>query len=402
MGCMNPPANPSDSGRGSTNVGSLFGFRDMLVPSIRQSTLTPLRRRDSTFSAATDYKYASPNDLSFWQGATLLTADCLGTGVLALPGNMRVLGWKVGLAFLLLNVPINLYAGTILSNAAGYVERKQRAENEQFKSLSEIPDDGSEPSEQADYTEGTSLAGVTASKSYDAVFEDEDSDNDDLLDPDQPIDHRHALHHDTATFDFIGMTSALFRRPAYATVVMTLFYTNIFLVLGDYILVMSHAVSALLGEDWLCIPLAGVLASTLMFAVSQMRTMANLGRSASIISLSALLVVILQCICSAKYGENLATDDDNNARNRLLENHEDFSILRKLSATGSIGFAMGSQKLFLNIRHELVDRDSAPKSLAVSLSVFAGFYVLVVVLSGPSMYKEVMRFFALGKPNRLA
>lgn len=36
---------------------------------------------------------------------------------------------------------------------------------------------------------------------------------------------------------------------------------------------MSHAVSAMAGGDNLCIPTAGIVASTLMFGLSQMRTM---------------------------------------------------------------------------------------------------------------------------------
>jgi len=380
------PGKSTDDTHEDDDDGFYSGFRDDLIPSIRQSGLTPLRRRDSTFSAATDYKYASRNDLAFWQGVALLTADCLGTGVLALPGNMKVLGWSFGLSFLVLNVPINLYAGTILSNAAGYVERKQKAENKQFKSLVQMDGLDDDFLEAAVMTEQEGLFSAS-SLNYNATASG--SNDDDLLDPDK-IQNHHLLHHDTATFDFIGMTSALFQWPVYAGVVMALFYLNIFLVLGDYILVMSHAVSALLGEDWLCIPQAGLIASTLMFAVSQLRTMANLGRTASIISLSCLLIVILQCIYYSKH-DGTPSGEDKVARPLTTDfiGSDKFNQLRKLSSMGSIGFAMGSQKLLLNIRHELADRASAPRSLAVSLTIFASFYVLVVIFSGPS--KIIMR-----------
>ena len=115
---------------------------------------------------------------------------------------------------------------------------------------------------------------------------DSDSDNneteDDLFDPtptaeagasDAKINPHHTVHHDTATFDFVGMTQALFSDRKVTRWVMFFFYVNIFLVLGDYILVMSHAVSALVGEERMCLPQAGVLASTLMYAVTQTRTM---------------------------------------------------------------------------------------------------------------------------------
>ena len=56
-----------------------------------------------------------------------------------------------------------------------------------------------------------------------------------------------------------------------------IYYTNLFLVLGDYILVMSHAVVAMIedGNYKICIPQAGLIASTLMFTLSQIRTMSH-------------------------------------------------------------------------------------------------------------------------------
>ena len=90
--------------------------------------LSFFQRHDSTFSVTDDYEYQSANDLNVWNGAALLCADCLGTGLLALPHDITVvLGSKFGLFFLILQLPINLYAGTILSDAALFVETKQSA-----------------------------------------------------------------------------------------------------------------------------------------------------------------------------------------------------------------------------------------------------------------------------------
>ena len=119
-----------------------------------------------------------------------------------------------------------------------------------------------------------------------------------------------------------------------------------------------------------------------MFAVSQLRTMAKLGRSASIISLSALFIVVMQCLYFANNSDQGYPSKD--------KGPEEHSLLRKLSAMGSIGFAVGSQKLFLNIRHELSDRKSAPKSLAMSLTAFGTFYVAIVLSSGSSKYTTLM------------
>ncbi|KAG7364292.1 transmembrane amino acid transporter [Nitzschia inconspicua] len=373
------------------------------------------RHHDSTLSVTTadDYQDPSPNDLNTWNGAALLCADCLGTGLLALPHNITVvLGSTFGLFFLILQLPINLYAGSILSHAALYVETKQMAAN----NASTATGTGSNPSNTttsiANETTTTTTTTTTEqnhllqsgraakpvaissvlepleAKNYQAVSivdEREVEDDNSLVEDDKGKDSRHLehSHHDTATFDFIGMTNALFRNKTVTRWIMVLYYTNIFLVLGNYIVVMSHAVTALVGEDILCVPTAGVLASTLMFAVSQLRTMARLGRSASTVSLTALGIVVAQCLYSTKHtaDEVLQVLPVNNTDNNE-NNGETINLLRKFSSMGSIGFAVGSQKLFLNIRHEFADRTKAPSSLAVALSAFGSFYVFIVLAAG--------------------
>ncbi|CAB9510982.1 expressed unknown protein [Seminavis robusta] len=344
-----------------------------------------LARHDSLFSVTSNYEDPSANDLNIWQGATLLTADCMGTGLLALPEDIKVLGRWWGLGFLILNLPINFYAGTILSDAAAYVERTQNEENEAYekrqlevRQLQQIQEEEELSASSKDglmMDSPKKIEGIAAKNTpvWDRL----------MMIPREirrvlPLQHDHAkVHHDTATYDFIGMTQAMFSSRRATRWVMFLFYCNIFLVLGDYILVMSHAVSAMVGEERLCIPQAGILASTLMYGVSQIRTMANLGRAASIISLSALFVVVGQCLWAVH---------TNKTDVYVEASPEDFdespSMLRKLSAMGSIGFAVGSQKLFLNIRHELAERSKAPQTLAASLSAFGIVYVGIILLAG--------------------
>ena len=72
--------------------------------------------------------------LNVWQGAALLTADCLGTGILALSKDVHVLGVWLGIGFIVLNLPINWYAGSILSDSAAYVEKRQRNYSEKSQS----------------------------------------------------------------------------------------------------------------------------------------------------------------------------------------------------------------------------------------------------------------------------
>ena len=420
---------------------------------------------------------AATNDLNVWQGAALLTADCLGTGILALPHDIQVLGRIMGLSFLILNLPINYYAGYILAQTAHVVENKQHHENIQYQQAKKKLQKKQEKHQQQQDGHGGSPPTLTKSQSnptmtdgnknpaalsanqnyesidivddddggsHDDIFEDElsDSEEDGQVDPRrqqrrrrrgrghrgggdyQNVSsssavsttstssnrlHHRSIHHDTATFDFIGMTSALFHQKFYSRIVMVLFYTNIFLVLGDYILVMSHAVAALIGEDNICIPTAGLLASTLMFGVAQIRTMAKLGRAASIISLTALAVVVVQCLYHATNTSSTTNGDGGDVIENMIDDSNTTtitgnsttssfeasasanipsipipppSLLTRLAALGSIGFATGSQKLFLNIRHEFKNRNDAPKSLGISLTAFGSLYVLVCVLAG--------------------
>jgi hypothetical protein len=67
--------------------------------------------------------------------------------------------------------------------------------------------------------------------------------------------------------------------------------------------------------------------------------MARLGRTASILSLSALFIVVVQCLVAAQQQVEPQVVESAVV---LAKEH---STLRKLSALGSIGFAVGSQKV---------------------------------------------------------
>lgn len=342
---------------------------------------------------AASYSDHSPNDLTVVSGAALIMADCLGTGILALPADIHVLGLGVGLTFLILNLPINLYAGTILSRSATWVE-------DRLSECSPVPvdleldetvnngtgDDVGENSEhelEADANESTTLE--QRQRKPNAATEQ----------------HPSEVH----TTDFLGLTTALYHNPTSSPddgktrtlwptrLVTAIYYINIFLVLGNYILVMSHAVRSMLGEENICLPTAGIIASILMYALAQLRTMANLGRSASVISLTALFIVVGICLASIEEGElgieeGKDYEKDDGETNTDLASSElsamsSPSISRQLAAIASIGFAVGSQKLLLNIRHEMAVKENAsPKALGIALFIYGAVYVTVCVLAG--------------------
>jgi hypothetical protein len=125
--------------------------------------------------------------------------------------------------------------------------------------------------------------------------------------------------------------------------VTAIFYVNLFLVLGDYILVMAHSVQALVGQDSICLPTSGLLASTLMFGFSQLRTMGDIGRSVTLLSLACLAIVVVQCLVAA----NRQAPATAAAAANYIPPSDESTVLRKFSALASIGFATGSNKLLV-------------------------------------------------------
>lgn len=361
----------------------------------------------SSSTSSSNYIDPSSNDLTLLTGALLLTADCMGTGILALPGDVQTLGQTFGIIFLIINLPINLYAGTILSRCALFVEENMLRNstiatsddyNDEFDDDDEITDDNDacavemKETDKANYKKNR--RGYSSINEFNMSTESTD---DDYLESKQP--HHNHQHSDIATFDFVGLTSMLFDRRILSTtsdttiisdefvsdyhkstderratqhqqqhrhhqhtitykhpftkVVLAIYYINLFLVLANYTLVMSHSVKAMAGDN-ICIPTAGFVASILMFGLSQVRTMANLGRSISAVSLVALFIVVVQCLYALREESSSENYDDKINVAKGQEDHiystDVETKLAKMSAVGSIGFAVGSQKLLLNIR----------------------------------------------------
>lgn len=321
------------------------------------------------------------NKLNLWQGVALLTADCLGVGVLALPYDAYKLGWSFGLSFLIINFPINYVAGNYLSVIALDIETDSDAQ-ENGENATELDEtaDNEEVEMQENHTQRRkskkTYAEVPKSPSAEESMVDEDIFTDEDI-GEESFEERHdeapIQSPASSTYDLISITDQVFHGPQGARLVALLYYTNIFLVLGDYLLVMSRAVSAML-EDKICLPIAGLIASLLMFAICQLKTMANLGRKVSAVSLLAMVIVLGQCLYHHRTGSAIPVD---------VAERENPSIQQKMSALASIAFAVGSQKLFLNIRHELKDRKQASKTLGWSLTSYGATYLLVILFAGP-------------------
>jgi hypothetical protein len=100
----------------------------------------------------------------------------------------------------------------------------------------------------------------------------------------------------------------------------------------------------------------------------------------SIVSLLALFLVVIQCLISLGHARDpIPIQPSPSLITAGL-------VLSKFSALASIGFAVGSQKLLLNIRSEMKSKQEAPRVLAISLSAYITLYVMICVLAGPSKF----------------
>jgi Transmembrane amino acid transporter protein len=422
------------------------------------------------------HSHDDDNKLVLWQGVALLTADCMGVGVLALPNDIHALGWAVGVGFLLANLPINYYAGNLLAMLALDIEdekdggmmgpnnvhdrrviqkiptqdqgkhddlqsRGQRRSGKCHSSDNDLPiiiddDEQVDTMMEIQMTE-TSLASRTKDtgravskysscqdkkkssgtaptlnlkKSNNSASNTDGNSGDGIFrdagicthvnneDGGTPTDKD---NDDNITSDLINISRSVFTPQAVATyMVKAFYYTNLFLVLGDYILVMARSVSAIFSDE-ICLPTAGAIASVLMFGLCQYRSMANLGRSVSLASLLALLIVIVQCLFHHRTSSSSPSGEDEDQQ-RQIDDVEDDGIWGKFSSLAGIGFAVGSQKLFLNIRHELRHREESSKVLAGSLTSYGLAYVIVIILAGPDPPSFLFDSIPEGWSRRLA
>ena len=94
-----------------------------------------------------------------------------------------------------------------------------------------------------------------------------------------------------------------------------------------------------------------------------------MGRAASIISLSALAIVVFQCLWAVYLNKD---------RNYVEASPEDFdhspSVLRKFAALGSIGFATGSQKVCTTLAFLVVISASISCCLTLTKNIFEALF----------------------------
>jgi hypothetical protein len=196
-----------------TTLGLVEQDKDSDGASIGISQLT---RMDDISSSMTTRTTTSPHrhpddelDLSMLQAATLLTADCMGTGLLALPQDIQVLGGPFGFFAIVVNLPIAWYAGFLLSQTALRVEGKRHVDDAADRSAVEDADDEDEGIPKSD---GLVRVVSTGQKSKSAAYSsvgkaDENESSTTNIPDDRKPQHEHGHDmDDSSTHDYTGLT----------------------------------------------------------------------------------------------------------------------------------------------------------------------------------------------------
>ncbi|GMI10145.1 hypothetical protein TrVE_jg7082 [Triparma verrucosa] len=241
---------------------------------------------------------STPSITSPWAAGLLISAEVVGTGILALPFFCSVITKPWGLSYLALNIGVNYYAGARLTQAASIVEQR---------------------------------------------------------------------HHVPPILDLLEL-SQLTTLP---NLTLTIYYTNLILVMGSYLLTISTSFSSLLYPLTVPSSILTFLIVSILIALSlRLNSMAKLGKAPTYVSITTILVVVLLSLIGAK------TTADQPPPTAISP----FQIPGSLSG---ISFAVSSQKLLLNVRKSM---DSSSKlkineALFVALAMYGLFYVITILVA---------------------
>jgi len=228
-------------------------------------------------------------NLSVLATASLLVADVVGTGILALPGEVAVIGGG-GLLFLVLQFPLNMYIGSLLNAAADRTDQCNQQSGE--------------------------------------------------------------------TANLVSLSASLFGSSAAVTLATRAAYIlNLFLVLGNYLVVMSNAVGAMLGpEHRLCQYQSTLVATSLLLGLNQLPSLADIGRWPTVVSIASVVAVLMLCLVGSNSEPQPISSTgggSNGSGTSAIASDGAHGWMATGTALSGIIFASASQKLLLNIRTEV-------------------------------------------------
>jgi len=273
-----------------------------------------------------------PEGYGAGRAATILVAECVGTGVLALPYVASVLGTGPFLLFVALQVALNLYAGELLATAAETAERKTNYE----------------------------ACRSTTSALWDFV-DDTDNIDWDTGEPKSPT---------TRPRDMLELAQGLDAGRPLRALVASAWYGNLVLILAQYLVVMARSLRVAFPMPGCAVVQSLLIAALTAWLIAQLPTLDALGKGAAQLSFASVVAILAICARHTQNGPPPVVAQDASAA----------AVAASLT---TVTFAMITSKLFLNVRREMRDPREARRTLRYGVAAFTLVYIVVVFMSGP-------------------
>lgn len=172
-------------------------------------------------------------------------------------------------------------------------------------------------------------------------------------------------------------------------------YLYVFLILGEYHLIMARSVQGTFYDASLCRPVAGIIASVIVFLSNQVRTLHNIALL-SIVSVVTIFIVLTICL-NDMISDSKPIGSAGVEHNLVASvNFWDF-----YGAFSTLIFAWAGQKIYLEIMTEMRDSKDFTKSLSGAYPfIFIGYAVVGFVgygvkgRSAPGYLLDVLDFGA--------
>ena len=292
-----------------------------------------------------------PEGYGAGRAAIILVAECVGTGVLALPYVASVLGTGPFLVFVLVQVALNLYAGELLATAAETAERKTNYE----------------------------ACRSTTSALWDFV-DDTDNIDWDTGEPKSPT---------TRPRDMLELAQGLDAGRPLRALVASAWYGNLVLILAQYLVVMARSLRVAFPLPGCAVVESLLIAALTAWLIAQLPTLDALGKGAAQLSFASVVAILAICAKHTPTGPPPVVV-------------EDASAAAVAASLTTVTFAMITSKLFLNVRREMRDPREARKTLRYGIAAFTCVYVVVVFLSGPEPPRFLLDAVHHGTDGRIA
>ena len=198
-----------------------------------------------------------PEGYGAGRAAIILVAECVGTGVLALPYVASVLGTGPFLLFVAIQVALNLYAGELLATAAETAERKTNYE----------------------------ACRSTTSALWDFV-DDTDNIDWDTGEPKSPT---------TRPRDMLELAQGLDAGRPLRALVASAWYGNLVLILAQYLVVMARSLRVAFPMPGCAVVQSLLIAALTAWLIAQLPTLDALGKGAAQLSFASVVAILAIC-----------------------------------------------------------------------------------------------------------